>query len=59
MGLGRDHEQLICYNCGGPGHYVHDCTNLMRASCLYCTQFDHETEDYPKPIVRFLDKEIL
>jgi len=28
----------------------------MRTSCLYCTQFDHEREDYPTPIVRLCDK---
>ena len=55
MGLGRGPNQLICYNCGGLGHYAHDCTNLMRPSCLYCTQFDHETEDYPMLIASLHD----
>jgi len=34
---GRDQGQVIYYNCGGPGHYVRDCPNLMHMSCRYCT----------------------
>jgi len=56
MGLRRGRGQLLCYNCGGPGHYVCDCKYLMRPSCLYCTQFDHDMEDYPTVIVRLCDK---
>ena len=59
MGLGRGCGQLICYNCGGPAHYAHNCTNLTRTSCLYCTQFDHEAEDYPTLIVRLREKGVL
>ena len=48
MRLGRGHGELICYNCRELGHYAYDCTNPMRASCLYYTQFDHEMEDCPR-----------
>jgi hypothetical protein len=51
----RGRGQLICYNRGGPRHYVCECTNPMRLLCKYCTQFDHETEGYPMPIVRIRD----
>jgi len=47
---------LICYNCGGPGHYSCYCTNPTRESCLYCTQFDHDTEEFPTLISRLHDK---
>jgi len=56
LGLRRGREQLICYNCGGLGHYACDCTNLIRTPCLYYTQFDHEAEDYPTLIVRLCKK---
>ena len=59
MGPGRGHRKLICYNCGGLGHYACSCTNLTRESCLYCAQFDHEIEDCPTLIVRLHDKGIL
>ena len=59
MGLGRGRRQLICYNCGGPRHYAHDCTNPTRASCLYYTEFDHEMEDCPTLIVRLRDEGVL
>lgn len=59
MGQGRGRRQLIHYNCVGPRHYAHDCTNPTIASCLYCTQFDHETEDYHTLIARLCDKGIL
>ena len=59
MGRGRGHKKLICYNFGGPGHYAHDCTNLTRTSCLYCTQFDHEAEEFPTLIARLCEKGVL
>jgi len=59
MGPGRGCGQLICYNCRGPRHYAYDCTNPTRASCLYCTQFDHGMEDYPTLIARLHDKGIV
>jgi len=34
MGPRRGRGHLIYYNCRGPGHYAHDCTNLMRTSLL-------------------------
>ncbi len=59
MGLGRGRRQLICYNYEGLRHYARDCTSLMRASCLYCTQFDHETKEYLTLIARLRTKGIL
>lgn len=59
MGLGRGHRQLICYNCRGPGYYAHNCTNPMRTSCFYCTQFDHEAEGCPTLIARLNEKGVL
>lgn len=56
MGQGRGHDQLICYNFGGPGHYAHDYMNPTRPSCLYCTLFDHEIEDCPTLIARLHNK---
>jgi len=59
MGLGRGRKQLICYNCKGLGHYARDCTSLTRTSCLYCTQFDHEVEDYLTLIAKLREKGVL
>jgi len=56
MGSGRVHGQLICYNWGGPRHYACDCTNTLRASCLYFTQIDNEMEDCPTLIAKLHDK---
>lgn len=59
MGLGRGHGQLICYNCGGPGHYTFDCTNPTRTSYSYCAQFDHEVVDCPTLIAQMCEKGVL
>lgn len=59
MGLGPDHGQLICYNCGGPGHYDHDCTNPTRISCLYYEKYEHEMVDYPTLISQMHEKGVL
>jgi len=59
MGLGKGREQLICYNCGGLGHYTHDCTNPMRISCSYCARFDHEVVDCPVLIAQMRKKGVL
>jgi len=58
-GTGRGCGQLICYNCGGPGLYAHDCNNPMCSPCKYCILFDHETEDCLTPITRIRDKGVL
>ena len=49
----------MCYNCGGPRHYAHDCTNPMCPPCKYCTLFDHDMEHYPTLIARIRDKGVL
>ena len=55
-GPGRGRRELICYNCGGLGHYALDCTNPTCPSCKYCTLFDHEMEHCPTLIARIRDK---
>ena len=55
----RGHGQLICYNCGGPGHYTWDCTNPTRISCLYCEQFNHEMIDCPTLIAQIREKRVV
>lgn len=59
MGPGRGCGQLICYNYGGPGHYARDCTDLMRLSCSYYAQFDHEVVDCPTLIAQMREKGVL
>jgi len=56
MGPGSCQGQLICFNCGGPGHYVWDCTNPTRVSCPYCEQFDHELIDFPMLLAQIREK---
>lgn len=52
MGPRQGHEQLICYNYGGPWHYAHDYTNPMRISCSYYEEFDHEMINCPTLIAQ-------
>lgn len=59
MGLGRGRGKVICYNCGGPGHYTHDCTNPMRIYCSYYEQFDHEMVYFPTLITQMHKKGVL
>jgi len=59
MGPRRGCGQLICYNCGGPRHYVRDCTNPTRISCSYCAQFDLEVVDCPTLIAQMCEKGVL
>ena len=59
MGPGRGHRKLIFYNCGGSRHYARDCMNPTRTFFLYCTQLDHEAEEFPTLIVRLCEKGVL
>ena len=59
MRLGRGHGQLICYNCGGPGHYARDYTNLTRTCFPYYYQFDHEVVYCPTLIAQMQEKGVL
>ena len=59
MGPRWGRGQLIYYNCGGPGHYARDYTNLTRISCPYCEQFDHEMVDCPTLIAQMHEKGVL
>ncbi|TVU42866.1 hypothetical protein EJB05_09289, partial [Eragrostis curvula] len=34
---------VICYNCGGPGHYVHDCK--LPKLCFICSKTGHASHD--------------
>jgi len=56
MGLGGGRGQLICYNCGGPGHYPWDCTNSTQISCPYYEQFDHVLLDCPMLLAKIHEK---
>ena len=55
----RGRRQLICYNCGGLGHYVRDCSNPTIISCPYCEKFDHEMVDCPMLIPQMCEKGVL
>ena len=59
MGPGRGREKLICYNCGGLGHYAWNCTNPTIVSCPYCEQFDHEMIDCPTLIAHIHEKRVV
>ena len=59
MGPGWGRGQLIFYNCGRPGNYTLDCTNLTKAYCPYCYQFDREAVDFPMSINQMWEKGVL
>ncbi|TVT98735.1 hypothetical protein EJB05_55965, partial [Eragrostis curvula] len=34
---------VVCYNCGGPGHYIHDCK--LPKLCFICSKTGHASHD--------------
>lgn len=55
-GAGKGHGQIICYNCGEVGNFVHDCQNPTHPSCQYGRQLDHVIENCPMLIAKMQEK---
>lgn len=41
----EEYADVICYNCGDPGHHKAGCT--VPKSCFICKRSDHGVDDYP------------